>query len=87
MYIIPAYLKESKNENVTLGIGIINTTQFLFVSLYLSLFGIITVAKGFSFAWMISGLIGILFLPLLVLVAPSRGVSPESIVAGRASEI
>lgn len=86
MYIIPAYLNESKGENVTLGIGIINTTQFLFVSVYLSIFGIITVTHGFSFAWMISGLIGILLLPLLVLVSPSRGVSSESIAAGRAGE-
>jgi len=73
LYIIPVYLEESKGENVTLGIGIISTTQFLFTSVFLSLFGIVTVGLGFTFAWTITGLIAIILLPLLLFVSPTRG--------------
>jgi hypothetical protein len=62
---------------VTLGIGIINTTQFILVSVYLSLFGTIAVEKGFSYSRTITGLIAILLLPLLALVAPTRGGIPS----------
>lgn len=73
MNTIPAYLEESKGENVTLGIGVISTTQFLFTSVFVILFGVVSVGQGFTFAWMLSGLVAVILLPLLSLVAPTRG--------------
>ena len=70
--IVPAYLKESEAENLSLGIGIISSTQLVFTSVFAILFGIIVEKSGFTPAWFTSGLITLLLLPLLFLVSSSR---------------
>ena len=70
--IVPAYLEESKGENLSLGIGFIGSIQLLYTSVFLALFGLMTIEGGFSTAWLTSGILVIVLLPLLLLVSPSR---------------
>lgn len=72
MNIVPAYLEESRGDNLSLGIGFISSIQLLYTSVFLATFGLITVQSGFANAWIISGILTIVMLPLLLLVSPSR---------------
>ena len=68
MYLIPSYLPESRGEGLTLSIGIINTTQYGFASFFLAIFGIFSVSEGYTFAWILTGVVTIMLLPFLFFV-------------------
>jgi len=68
MYLIPSYLPESQGEGLTLSIGIINTTQFGFASLFLISFGLLSASSGYTIAWILTGIVTIILLPFIFLV-------------------
>ncbi len=74
MFMIPAYLEESKSESVTLGIGVINSVQLVFTSGFTILFGIVSVTQGYTFAFTLTGVTAIVLLPILFFLAPNRAV-------------
>jgi len=67
-YLIPSYLPESQGEGVTLAIGIISTFQYGSASVFLTIFGLLSVSSGYTFAWVLTGVFTIVLLPILLLV-------------------
>jgi MFS family permease len=72
MYLIPSYLEESRGESLALGIGTMSTTQLLFTSIFLVMFGAMAISWGYAAAWISTGLLSVVLLPLLLLVTPTR---------------
>ena len=72
MYLIPSYLEESRGESLARGIGIMSTTQLLFTSIFLLVFGSFAISEGYTAAWTSTALLSLVLLPLLLLVTPTR---------------
>lgn len=71
MNVIPAYLPESKGEGLSLGIGIVNSTQLLFAGGFLGVFGFLAATYGFGSAWIACAIVTLILVPLLALVSPT----------------
>lgn len=67
-YLIPTYLQESQGEGVTLTIGIVSTFQYGSASVFLTIFGLLSVSSGYTFAWVLTGVLTIVLLPVLFLI-------------------
>ena len=83
MFLIPSYLKESSGEGVTLGIGVINTVQLLITSVFLSIFGFLSVTKGYTLAWTLIGVMAIVLLPLLLFVSSDGAKRSSNLQTGQ----
>ena len=69
--LIASYLPESQDNGLTLALGIINTSQYGAASIFLTIFGLLSVSSGYTFAWVFAGVLAIVLLPILFLVKKS----------------
>jgi MFS family permease len=77
LYLIPAYIPESRGHGVALGIAVVNSLQVLLGSVIAVAFGYLAVLGGYPLAWEFAGVLSLVLLPLLVWVIPNRA-SPAS---------
>jgi MFS family permease len=76
LYLIPSYLSESRAEGLALGVAFVNSIQVLLGSLVAIIFGYLAVARGFTTAWILVGVLAMISVPLLFLVTPNRAGTP-----------
>jgi MFS family permease len=72
-YLMPTYFPESSGDGAALAVGLINSVQVLVGSGLTILFGLVAESWGFTDAWLLSGLLGFGFLPLLLLIPRASG--------------
>jgi hypothetical protein len=68
MYLLPSYLPETREEGLSLGLGLLNAIQIFVGSGLAIAFAYVATYAGYTDAWILAGLFGIAPLPLLVLV-------------------
>jgi MFS family permease len=67
-YLLPTYLPDTRDEGLSLGLGLLNAIQIFFGSGLAIAFAFIATYAGYTDAWVLAGLFGIAPLPLLLLV-------------------
>lgn len=80
LYLIPTYLPETRGEGLALGVGVVNSIQVLLGSGGAVAFGFIVAGYGYTTAWLFTGTLTVVLLPLFLFVPPSRA-EPSALVA------
>ena len=80
MYLLPTYLPETREEGLSLGLGLLNAIQIFVGSGLAIAFAFIATYAGYTDAWILAGLFGIAPLPLLLLVRGHLSPPPTKAV-------
>ncbi len=83
IYLIPAYLPETRGEGLALGVAAVNSIQVILGSGLAIGFGFVAAAVGYTPAWWFAGALTVGLLPFLALVRPTPvlGGRPDGPVA------
>ncbi len=73
LYLLPVYLPESRGENLSLGLSLLNSIQIFLGSALALGFAFVADAYGYGAAWWFTGAIALAPLPLLAWVSGRRG--------------
>ncbi len=84
LYLIPAYLPETRGEGLALGVAVVNSIQVVLGSGLAIGFGFVAAAYGYTTAWWYVGALTLGLLPLLALVRPSRAAPRGDVLLGPA---
>jgi predicted MFS family arabinose efflux permease len=72
LFAMPSNFQETQGGNTSVAIGVIETSQVLLQGGAAVLFGLVIVGLGFTYAWLIFGLVALATLPALMLVPSNR---------------
>jgi predicted MFS family arabinose efflux permease len=78
LFAMPSNFRETAGGNLSVAIGVIETSQVLLQGGAAVLFGFLVVGFGFTATWVIFGIVALVPLPALLLVPSNRANTPRS---------